>query len=168
MDVKIKTIRNRFPQLQATLKLMNGRNVSVGAIGKNGEMAWLAGIHEYGLHIKVTDKMRAYLHRQGLHLKKSTTEIIIPERSFLRTGFDECEDQVLQTIDLTLGHCLGGQISQEEFFRNIGLLLMSGVKDRIQSMQNPSNHPFTVAQKGSSAPLRDTGNLIGAINYEVE
>ena len=66
---------------------LNGRRVNVGVYG---EQAWLAGIHEYGCKIKVTDKMRAYLHSQGLHLKDSTEYITIPERAFLRNGYDFC------------------------------------------------------------------------------
>jgi len=40
----------------------------------------LAEIHERGCIIKVTPKMRAYLHSQGLHLKPSTQYIRIPPR----------------------------------------------------------------------------------------
>lgn len=40
----------------------------------------LARILEYGARIKVTPKMRAYLHWRGLHLKAETTHIVIPAR----------------------------------------------------------------------------------------
>ena len=40
----------------------------------------LGRIMEYGARIKVTPKMRAYLHYKGLHLKKKTDYIIIPAR----------------------------------------------------------------------------------------
>lgn len=40
----------------------------------------LAEIHEHGCVIRVTPKMRAYLHAQGLHLRKDTQYIRIPPR----------------------------------------------------------------------------------------
>ena len=42
--------------------------------------------NEFGVpNIPVTDKMRAYMHYQGVHLKKDTTSISIPARPFMRT-----------------------------------------------------------------------------------
>lgn len=46
--------------------------------------AHLGAIHEYGATIQVTEKMRAYLHHIGIHLKKDTNTVVIPTRSFLR------------------------------------------------------------------------------------
>ena len=51
---------------------------------KKGKEVNIAAVHEFGCTIKVTPKMRAYLHRQGLHLKASTQYINIPPRPFLR------------------------------------------------------------------------------------
>ena len=52
--------------------------------GTHLSMADLGAIHEFGATIPVTKKMRNYLHSQGLHLKKETTSVVIPTRSFLR------------------------------------------------------------------------------------
>lgn len=52
--------------------------------GAKISMADLGAIHEFGATINVTKKMRNYLHSQGLHLKKDTTSVVIPTRSFLR------------------------------------------------------------------------------------
>lgn len=79
MGAKWQTKINKIPYVSATTKAIQGRKVQVGAASSD---AWLAGIHEYGCTIPVTEKMRAYLHGQGLHLKESTTHIRIPERSF--------------------------------------------------------------------------------------
>lgn len=42
-----------------------------------------ARIHNEGGKIRVTPKMRAYLHWRGLHLKQATEAIKIPKRQFL-------------------------------------------------------------------------------------
>lgn len=48
----------------------------------------IAAVHEFGCTIPVTQKMRAYLHYQGIHLKASTQYINIPPRPFLRPIFN--------------------------------------------------------------------------------
>ena len=45
--------------------------------------------HELGMIIKVTAKMRAWLHWHGIHLKPSTTHITIPKRAFLEPAAQE-------------------------------------------------------------------------------
>lgn len=68
-------------------------SIKIGIIGENANQkaggtdltnAELGAIHEFGATITVTDKMRNYLHSQGIHLKKNTTTVVIPTRSFLR------------------------------------------------------------------------------------
>ena len=59
--------------------------VKKGVKCKDGKDAvQIAAVHEFGCTIEVTPKMRAYLHYQGIHLKKETTHIYIPARPFLR------------------------------------------------------------------------------------
>ena len=111
--------------------------------------------------------MRAYLHRKGLHLKASTTEIVIPERSFLRSGFDENAEKVLQTTEAILPDVVGGTLSVEQYAKAIGLQLASAIKEYAVDLSSPPNHPFTTEQKGSSNPLVDTGSMINSISYEV-
>ena len=167
MGVKYRTKKDGLKKMQKAVNDLQGRKVNVGYI-EGGEMAWLAAIHEYGCRIKVTPKMRAYLHRQGLHLKKSTTEIVIPERSFLRAGFDEHSAGVIKKTDPLIADVLGGTMSVEKFCDTVGLLLKSKIQDYAVDLRNPANHPFTVKQKGSSNPLVDSGDMIGALSYEVE
>lgn len=45
-----------------------------------GELGDRAGRFEVGTQIRVTDKMRAYLHSVGFHLRDSTTVLVIPPR----------------------------------------------------------------------------------------
>lgn len=165
MGVKWTTKINKFPEMERTAAELNGRRVKVGA---SGEQAWLAGIHEYGCKILVTDKMRAYLHSQGLHLKADTRYITIPERAFLRNGFDTNKDDVMKDAEQVLPSVLDGSLSTDEFLKMVGMILSSEIKDFAQQLDSPPLHPFTVKRKGSTNPLVDTGGMIGAITYEVE
>lgn len=165
MGVKWSTKKNKFPEMKQVAAELNGRKVNVGVFG---EQAWLAGIHEYGCKIKLTEKMRAYLHSQGLHLKASTEYITIPERAFLRNGYDINIKKVIKDGNTVIGYVLDGSISTDEFLKMIGLILSSHIKDYATILNNPPNHPFTTRRKGSSNPLVDTGDMISSITYEVE
>ena len=41
------------------------------------------------------------------------------------------------------------------------------IREYMTDLRNPANANITVAVKGSSNPLVDTGHLISAIDYEV-
>lgn len=84
-------------------KVVNGTTVFVGinrsAQGKDGKpLVNIAAIHELGdgkggdLLIEVTPKMRAYLHSQGLHLKKDTKYVRIPRRPTFEPVFEAEKD----------------------------------------------------------------------------
>lgn len=164
MGVKVKSKDFGLGKLEKTTKGIDGKGIQCGVLG---EQAWLAAIHEYGCRIKVTPKMRAYLHYQGLHLKESTEYIVIPERSFLRSGFDENEKDILKKTDNLIPELLAGTMSEAQFCKTVGLLMKSAIQDYARDLRNPPNHPFTVEQKGSSNPLIDTGDMIGSVDYEV-
>lgn len=147
------------------LKALEDMKVSVGVTGKH---AWLARIHEYGMKIQVTPKMRAYLHSKGLHLKDSTQFITIPERAFMRNGFKESKEDVLNTAKSVIGDVINGNLSIDDYGQIVGSLLQSKIHDYAEDLRTPANHPFTVKEKGSSNPLIDTGNMKNSIGFEVE
>ncbi len=166
MGVKWKTTINRIPEISKISKALNNGEVKVGAF--QGEHAWLAGIHEYGCRIKVTPKMRAFLHRQGLHLKASTTEIVIPERSFLRTGHDKNVERVLKQTERALGQVLAGKMDIDTMLDLYGQQMATAIKLYMRDLKSPPNHPYTIDQKGSSNPLIDTGALLESITWKKE
>lgn len=166
MGVKITTKKVLFPDVKKTLEGLNGRKVNVGCL--KGSHQWLAAIHEYGCRINVTPKMRAYLHYQGIHLKESTTVIVIPERSFIRAGYDDRKKRVLDHSEILLKDVLGGKMSEDDFLETIGIELASEIKEYATNLSDPPNSSYTISKKGSSNPLWDTGQMIGGISHEVE
>lgn len=167
MGVKWKTKKNKFPEMERAAAELNGRWVNVGVFG-GGMNEYIASIHEYGCKIKVTDKMRAYLHRQGLHLKASTEYITIPERAFLRTGYDQGKDEVINMAESIMCDVLSGHMPLDMYLGLVGQWMVDHIRDYATSLDSPPNHPFTTERKGSSNPLVDTGDMIGAITYRVE
>lgn len=162
MAIKWKTNINEIPDVSARVTTLGGKTVEVGC---SGEHAWLAGIHEYGCRIKVTPKMRAFLHSQGLHLNNSTTEIVIPERSFLRNGHDTNIDRVINQTERAIGQVVAGKMTVDDLLDLCGQQLATAIKTYARDLSKPENHPYTVEQKGSSNPLVDTGQMIESITW---
>lgn len=150
-------------ELLAGVEKINGKQVTVGPKGDRNRD--LAKIHEYGTVIRVTDRMRGYLASQGLHLKQSTTFIRIPERSFIRSGFDSNVNRILDEIESKVFDFL------EDFDENAvldysGELVAKLIRFAARDLDSPALHPFTVERKGSSDPLIDSGEMVRSIDYD--
>lgn len=166
MKLKIKDTNNTN-ELIKNLDLLNGRKVKVGVFSE-GEIGKIAYVNEYGWDIEVTPKMRAYLHAQGLHLKKETTHIKIPERSFIRSGYDANREEFGKKAEWVVEASLKRGIDIETALDALGIELQGIIRQFMTDIKEPKNHPFTVEKKHSSNPLIDTGQLRTAIDYEVE
>lgn len=97
-------------------------------------------------------------------LVKSVT---IPERSFLRTGFDKNVDKIATKIESMLNDVLNFGINPDIFLDAIGLEFASKIQLYMKNLHEPPNASITASVKGSSNPLHDTGRLIGSIRHEV-
>ena len=77
--------KNGVPALLDRLRELESYQVAVGILSKSGgDMLMIANVHEFGCSIPVTDKMRGFLaYEYGVHLKRDTNVIKIPERSFV-------------------------------------------------------------------------------------
>lgn len=165
MGVRYRTVKDNLPKMQRAIQTIDGKFISVGA---KGDMAWLAGIHEYGCRIRITDKMRKWLHANGLPVKKTTTEIIIPERSFLRAGFDLNHEDVVRQAERILPQVISGKLSEDVLYETIGLLLQDAIRDYIEDLRTPPKHPFTLKRNPNKTnPLIVSGAMRDSIEYEV-
>jgi hypothetical protein len=68
--------------------------VSRGAKANGKDLVSIAAVQEFGATIKVTPRMRAFLHARGLHLKRTTKAIVIPPRPYVRPAWDEGQAEV--------------------------------------------------------------------------
>lgn len=170
--MKVKD-ENMVPDILEQIEYIKGKEIQVGVFGDEGsELLLKAGVNEFGAEIDVTPKMRAYLHGQGLHLKPDTDQITIPERSFIRSTFDDNIDEIENEIEKAYRRVLAGDYTGKQMLDHIGNKFVALVKKRITNIENPPNHPFTIKQKTTSAgvgdsPLIDSGQLRREINYRV-
>ena len=95
-------------------------------------------------------------------------EVNIPERSFLRTGFDSNVDKIIDKIEDLLNDVLDFSINPEIFLDAIGMEFAGLIQRHMRSIDSPPNAEITKRVKRSSNPLMDSGRLIGAIRHDVE
>ncbi|WP_205419962.1 hypothetical protein [Aeribacillus pallidus] len=98
-------------------------------------------------------------------LLKSVT---IPERSFLRSGYDENIDYISKKTESMIDDVIAGNIDPDAFADMIGQEFAGLIQKKLRSITDPPNSPITIGVKGSSNPLMDTGHLVGSIRHEVE
>jgi len=90
--------RNRTPLLDTGRLMRDIHEECEPDIAVIGCSLVYAPSHELGAHIKVTARMRAFLHFKGIHLKPGTTHITIPKRAFLVPAAQENIDQMRQAM----------------------------------------------------------------------
>ncbi len=184
--------------LKALTDLMNDLDkkysIKVGIIGNQGaenvkgtdlSFADLGAIHEFGATINVTDKMRAYLHSQGIHLKSDTTQIVIPPRSFLRMpllgsdGKKELQNIMAEFLSLEQEELNKLFVSEHpEILKKVSEALALAGEIRVkQAFETGGYGEWTPIsemtrqrrqQDPDSPPLTDTGDLKDSITSEVK
>lgn len=131
-------------------------------------MVDLATIHEFGCDIKVTEKMRWYfLFNFGFKLQKNV--IKIPERSFIRSTFDDNQDDLGDLGEDLISQVVDGKLSVKSFYELLGQTGVQMIRRTITDGLSPDLSPMTTSLKGSSKgkPLIDSGGLLKSITYQV-
>lgn len=153
--------------------------------GTDLSRADLGAVHEFGATINVTEKMRNYLHSQGLHLRKNTTQINIPARPFLRPLLDKKNKEILlDTANLADDPELNKLLGEDEidkdpkYMENIANVIAVKASQLVEQAFLAGGYPnkWKDITKYSrehrkynhdSPPLTDSGQLKKSISYEV-
>jgi HK97 gp10 family phage protein len=89
----------------------------------------------------------------------------IPERSFMRSAFDEHINDLSAELDRRYAQVQAGTKTVYQALGLAGLMHQDQIKNKIDTNVPPPNSPVTVAQKGSSHTLIDTGAMKNSIHY---
>lgn len=143
------TDTNNISRLKDVLKELKNYSVEVGIFGSD-EYVMVASVHEFGATIQ-----------------REKGSISIPERSFLRTTFDEKNEEWASFFKNQLKHVLALQMDVQTLFNRLGARMVGDIQEKITDLDAPPNAPSTIAKKGSSNPLIDTGGLRMRITYRV-
>ena len=190
---RINKTRVNFKALDEWMKALDRKiSIKVGIIGKEATQkhpdsdltnAELGAVHEFGATITVTDKMRNYLHSQGLHLKKDTMTVVIPTRSFLRMPLMSAEGkkELLNVVKSQLSNEfkaaeLKSDTANKILDDTVHLLAETAYLKVIKAFETggfgkwaPISE-FTAKRRKNSGnpPLTDTGDLRQSIFYEIK
>ena len=91
----------------------------------------------------------------------------IPERSFLRDGFDNNAYKISDLLDNYLQRVFNLELSPYDMYERIGIEIAKYIREEIRLKMTPPNAAITIANKGSDKPLIDTGELLNSISYRV-
>ena len=191
--VRVNKTRINFKALDEWMKALDRKiSIKVGIIGKEAGQkhpdsdltnAELGAIHEFGCTITVTEKMRNYLHSQGVHLKKDTISVVIPTRSMLRASLMSPEGK--KELRRVIADGIGGEIKTTDLSNKtankilddtIHLLAETAYLRVLQAFESggfgkwaPISE-FTAQRRynAGNPPLTDTGNLRRSISYEIK
>ncbi|MDQ0299642.1 hypothetical protein J2S78_002062 [Salibacterium salarium] len=169
MGVSIKD-NNDIPQILRVIKELSSKRVEVGVFGDDdSHLLMIARVHEYGTDIEVTDKMRGWFAYQGYPLKEETTEINIPERSFVRSTFDQEVTKLERNVENLLYQALNLKISPQACFERIGEWMASRIQRTIEEIDDPPKSQMTLERDDpmKDNPLISSGRLYQSITWRV-
>ena len=144
MSAEVEDKSRVFEVLQ-TLEALATTHLEVGIFGDtDGEVVIYAAANEFG----------AFNGR-------------IRERSFLRAGFDQYHQEINDTADKLIDQVMSGTLNVDAYYQIIGNFLVGKIQEFMTNLKLPANAPSTVARKGSSNPLIDTGRMRDSITWRV-
>ena len=162
--IKVKLIDHGWDAIKQRVGALRGSGAVVN-VGVQGAQA--AANHQGG---RLTVAQLATIHEFGkvIHQPRMRRTIVIPERSFLRATVDLYRDAIARRqVLLSQGYILG-KFDLKPAMELLGQYVVGLIKQRIANGIPPANSPYTIANKGSSKPLIDTGQLRNSITYTVQ
>ncbi len=156
---------NRIPELIDNIKALTDHHLEIGILGDDasaphgdGEttIGEIAAVHEFG----------ATIQRVGTK-SQMTTLIMIPERSFMRAGWDNHEKEVTKKIGELVDGVLVGRWNGDAVYVSIGGFVTTRLQKFLNALSEPPLAQSTIDRKGSDNPLVDTGKLKDSITWKV-
>lgn len=92
--------------------------------------------------------------------------ILIPERSFVRSTFDEKADEIGEHAEAAVANIINGADINMALSRT-GQYIEGEIKRKIGNGPFTPNSPATIRKKKSSKPLIDTGHMRQSVRYEI-
>ena len=137
-----KALKNLFGEKPKLKVGVFGEKAAASHPGPSATVGEIAAFHEFG-----TDK--------------------IPERSFIRGWADEHEGEAAAHLRDLCEKADAGKIDWAVVLDRFGLWCVAGIQSRISDNIPPPLADATIARKGSSVALIDTGTLRSSIAHEV-
>ena len=101
----------------------------------------------------------AALQEFGTERAGQNNDTKIPERSYIRTTMDERRGEFNALTDKLSVQMMLGQFKMKKALGILGEFIQAAIQRKMTILQDPPNAPSTIAAKGSSNPLIDSGRL---------
>ncbi len=92
----------------------------------------------------------------------------IPERPFMRNTMRNNSGKYRSALRAEAPLILRGDRTMTVTLKKLGIVAEQDVKSEITSLSSPPNSPVTIAIKGSSNPLIDTGEMRAAVTHKLD
>lgn len=144
---------------------------------ENTPIAGVAAVQNYGAHIRVTEKSRAFFHYIGIHLKKSTDKLVIPPRPFMENAKARIQGEEGKKILLQeLLRVFEGKQTMAQATNRIGMWVQGVIQEEIKKINSPPLNPMTIEMRNSeyqsssknqsTKPLNSSGIMISTVQYK--
>jgi hypothetical protein len=155
----VKDIDRGWREIRRQLKAADGVRTKVG-LPAGGEVS--SGTRD-GSHEEATDMSE--LASIGAIHEFGAPGAGIPERSWLRSTYDESKNELAYQKNIAYGRMIEGKSTARQAIGRVGEWLTTAVKKKIRDLKIPPNAPQTITRKGSSNPLIDTGQMIQSVQH---
>lgn len=92
----------------------------------------------------------------------------IPERPFMRNAMRNNRSKYVAAMKASVASILTGKTNLRSILAKLGALAAGDIQKEITALTSPPNSPVTVALKGSSKPLIDSGEMRGSVTWKID
>src|SRR5215831_15146641 len=137
-----------WQRIKLDFKQLDGMGVRVGIMG-TGEVDGVAVV-DYAMYNEFGTRF-------------------IPPRPFMATTADRYRDGVYQYTSTLVGGMIDGKYNAKQVLNFVGMWYQAKIQQTIRDAKEWAvpDLPATIARKGSSSPLIDTGRMVQSVTYEV-
>jgi hypothetical protein len=147
-----KTAKNLAIPLTPAMRGKSPRDIDDTWIYDNGENRFI-----------VRDKGKKGFEFLFLLLPKVT----IPERSFIRAGYDNGKNLLAKACENAVRRVILGELTADQAAHNVGIAAVNMIKRYMRTVQ-PAKSAITLASApGKTSPLMQSGRLRNSITFEV-
>lgn len=147
--VRVKDIDRGYRRIVINIKELKGREVKIGIMG--GESAEGTSVLDYAMYNEFGTRN-------------------IPARPFMSVTADRYRDETVKMAEVIVGGVIDGKINVKTALSRLGAWYQSKIQMTIRNAKEWAvpNAASTIAQKGSTSPLIDTGRMVQSVRYEVK
>lgn len=182
--------------LERELAELDRYSIEIGIFGSDDSFyAMIANVHEFGMTIKAKNQFLTIPTKEAgdrkaadipglfrprgknvLAVKDGDSikvmfilkeSVNIPERSFVRSTFDEKNDEWMDFLERLIEKLCNLEIDAQTVFNRLGGKIVGDIQEKIRDIRTPPNAPLTVENKGSDNPLIVDGSLRRRVTWKL-